>query len=42
MYPDVFADFSKFEREYGDLNKLPMPSFFYGLKLGEEIAVDIE
>ncbi len=42
MYPDVFADFSKFEREYGDVSKLPTPAFFYGLKPGEEIAVDIE
>ena len=42
MYPDVFVDFSKFEREYGDVSKLPTPAFFYGLKPGEEIAVDIE
>ena len=42
IYPDVFVDFSKFEREYGDVSKLPTPAFFYGLKPGEEIAVDIE
>jgi pyruvate carboxylase len=42
MYPDVFADFSKFQREYGDVSKLPTPAFFYGLKPGEEIAIDIE
>jgi len=42
MYPDVFAAFSKFEREYGDVSVLPTPAFFYGLKPGEEIAVEIE
>lgn len=42
MYPDVFAEFSKFQREYGDVSVLPTPAFFYGLKPGEEITVDIE
>lgn len=42
MYPDVFTSFFKFSREYGDVSVLPTPAFFYGLKLGEEIAVDIE
>ncbi len=42
MYPDVFADFSKFVREYGDVSVLPTPAFFYGLKPGEEIAVELE
>ncbi|MFZ4775097.1 MAG: pyruvate carboxylase [Terrimicrobiaceae bacterium] len=42
MYPDVFAEFSKFARDFGDVSDLPTPSFFYGLKPGEEITVDIE
>ena len=42
MYPDVFADFSKFAREFGDVSFLPTPAFFFGLKPGEDIAVDIE
>ncbi|MGA0849238.1 MAG: pyruvate carboxylase [Chthoniobacterales bacterium] len=42
MYPDVFAAFTKFAREYGDVSVLPTPAFFYGLKSGEEIAVEIE
>lgn len=42
MYPDVYADFSKFVREFGDASVLPTPAFFYGLKPGEEITVDIE
>ncbi len=42
MYPDVFADFSKFQREFGDVSVLPTPAFFYGLKPGEEVTLDIE
>jgi pyruvate carboxylase len=42
MYPDVFAAFTKFEREYGDVSVLPTPAFFYGLKAGQEVAVEIE
>jgi len=42
MYPDVFADFSKFAHEYGDVSVLPTPAFFYGLRPGEEITIDIE
>ena len=42
MYPDVFSDFSKFQRDFGDVSVLPTPAFFYGLKPGEEVTVDIE
>jgi pyruvate carboxylase len=42
MYPAVFADFAKQQREYGDVSVLPTPAFFYGLKPGEEINVEIE
>jgi pyruvate carboxylase len=42
MYPEVFAEFSKFCRDYSDVSVLPTPAFFYGLKPGEEISVDIE
>ncbi len=42
MYPEVFAEYAKFAREYGNVSVLPTPAFFYGLKLDEEIAVDIE
>lgn len=42
MYPDVFAEFSKFQRDFGDVSVLPTPAFFYGLKPGEEVTVDIE
>ncbi len=42
MYPQVFADFAKHQREYADVSVLPTPAFFYGLRRGEEISVSIE
>ncbi len=42
MYPTVFSDFARSARDYGDVSVLPTPAFFYGLKQGEEISVDIE
>jgi pyruvate carboxylase len=42
MYPEVFAGYSKMERDYGDLSVLPTPVFFYGMKIGQEVSVEIE
>ena len=42
MYPEVYLDLAKHKRDYSDVSVLPSPPFFYGLKLGEEIAVEIE
>src|SRR5580658_3319010 len=42
MYPEVFVEYAKFARDYSDVSVLPTPAFFYGLKPGEEISVDIE
>ena len=42
MYPEVFAGYAKFTREHGDLSALPTPAFFYGMKAGQEISVEIE
>ncbi|HEY1170873.1 MAG TPA: pyruvate carboxylase [Verrucomicrobiae bacterium] len=42
MYPQVFTDFAKHAREYSDVSVLPTPSFYYGLRRGEEISVSIE
>ncbi|EEF60728.1 pyruvate carboxylase [Pedosphaera parvula] len=42
MYPEVFQEFAKKVNSYSDLSVLPTGAFFYGLKLGEEIAVNIE
>jgi pyruvate carboxylase len=42
MYPQVFADFAKFQREFSDVSCVPTPAFFYGLKPGEEVNVAID
>jgi len=42
LYPKVFSDFAKHQKEYGEVSRLPTPNFFYGQQPGDEIAVDIE
>jgi len=42
MYPEVFAEFAKKVAANGDLSTLPTPAFFYGMKPGQEISVEIE
>ncbi|MSU33306.1 MAG: pyruvate carboxylase, partial [Pedosphaera sp.] len=42
MYPQVFADFSKHLTQYSDVSAVPTAAFFYGLRRGEEISVEIE
>jgi len=42
MYPSVFVEFAKFQKEFGDVSSLPTPAYFYGLTPGEEISVSIE
>jgi len=42
MYPQVFMDFVKQQKEYSDVSVLPTPAFLYGLQPEEEILVEIE
>jgi pyruvate carboxylase len=42
LYPEVFTKYAKFRQSYSDVSVLPTPTFFYGLKSGEEITVEIE
>ncbi|MBA3975121.1 MAG: pyruvate carboxylase [Candidatus Solibacter sp.] len=42
MYPEVYVKFDKARASYGDLTILPSPPFFYGMKEGDEITVDLE
>lgn len=42
MYPEVFTEFARFNRDYSDVSVLPTPAFFYGLKPDEEISIEIE
>jgi pyruvate carboxylase len=41
MYPKIFDEYYKHYQEYGAVEKLPTPTFFYGLKNMEEINVEI-
>jgi pyruvate carboxylase len=42
LYPEVFTKYDKFRQSYGDVSVLPTTAFFYGLRSGEEITVEIE
>ncbi|MDQ2844389.1 MAG: pyruvate carboxylase [Acidobacteriota bacterium] len=42
MYPDVFLKFAAARSEFGDLEVLPTPPFFYGLSEREEVTVELE
>jgi pyruvate carboxylase len=42
MYPDVFLKFAAGRAEFGDLEVLPTPPFFYGLAEREEVTVELE
>ena len=41
LYPEVFLKYDKFRQSYADVSVLPTLAFFYGLKSGEEITVEI-
>lgn len=42
LYPKVFNDYQSFYEQYGNVSVLDTLTFFYGLRLGEEIEVEIE
>jgi pyruvate carboxylase len=42
MYPKVFGDFARAADKYGPVSVLPTPIYFYGMKPGEEAAIEIE
>ncbi|MEQ6388955.1 pyruvate carboxylase [Bacillaceae bacterium S4-13-58] len=42
LYPKVFHDYHRFTEQYGDMSVLDTPTFFFGMRLGEEIEVEIE
>ncbi|MFT4181285.1 MAG: pyruvate carboxylase [Rhizobium sp.] len=42
MYPKVFTDYALAADTYGPVSVLPTPSYFYGLKEGDELFAEIE
>ena len=42
MYPKVFTEYARIREIYGPTSVLPTPIYFYGMKPGEEILVDLE
>ena len=42
LYPKVFEQYTKTFDQYSDLSVLDTPTFLYGLRLGEEVEVEIE
>ncbi|MEE9271735.1 MAG: pyruvate carboxylase [Robiginitomaculum sp.] len=42
LYPAVFKAFYGAMKDYGPVSKLPTSTFFYGMKLQEEINVELE
>ncbi|NLY80049.1 MAG: pyruvate carboxylase [Lysinibacillus sp.] len=42
LYPKVVEEYFKAVENYGNLSVLDTPSFLYGLRIGEEIEVEIE
>ncbi|MFJ8260836.1 pyruvate carboxylase [Rummeliibacillus sp. NPDC094406] len=42
LYPKVFMDYHKIVEQYGNVSVLDTPTFLYGMRLGEQIEVEIE
>ncbi|MCL6585823.1 MAG: pyruvate carboxylase [Anoxybacillus sp.] len=42
LYPKVFLEYMETVEKFGDISVLDTPTFLYGMRLGEEIEVEIE
>ena len=42
LYPKVFTDYAERRQTYGPVSVLPTPAYFYGLRPGQEISVELE
>lgn len=42
LYPRVFEDAHEKHKQFGNVSILPTKNFFYGMKIGEEVLIDLE
>ena len=42
MYPQVFLEYERFRKFYGDVSVIPTTIFFYGLQPYQEVPIEIE
>ena len=42
MYPDVFVKFARNRQQWGDVDVLPTPQFYYGMERGADVTVELE
>jgi pyruvate carboxylase len=42
MYPSVYVEFAKHQASFGNVDNLETPVFFYGMDVGQEVAIELE
>lgn len=42
LYPKVYEEYVAMNKEFGDVSVIDTPEFLYGMRLGEEIEIEIE
>lgn len=42
LYPKVFEEYSSMIKEFGDVSVIDTPEFLYGMRLGEEVEIEIQ
>jgi pyruvate carboxylase len=42
LYPKVFLDFTAHRERFSDTSVIPTRPFFFGLQIGEEVAIEVE
>ncbi|MBF0708306.1 pyruvate carboxylase [Alkalihalobacillus hwajinpoensis] len=42
LYPKVYLEYAEVQEMFGDVSVLDTPTFLYGMRLGEEVDVEIE
>ncbi|GER68422.1 pyruvate carboxylase [Weizmannia acidilactici] len=42
LYPKVFSEYVKTHQQFGEVSVIDTPTFFYGMRIGERIEVEIE